>query len=145
MLLLGCCGCCFTFNKQECSTHKRSAMLALLGLLLAGAEPSSQPLTARLRTLTTTHLSAPCAPFALTTCTPSVPHARTAGLTSSLAPLRSGVCSACASPIFVRQRRQIRLEAGGSRGGRPGCKRSYAVMASSDAAASKWRRGRADG
>ena len=27
---------------KECSTHKRSAMLALLGLLLAGAEPSSQ-------------------------------------------------------------------------------------------------------
>ena len=26
---------------KECSTHKRSAMLALLGLLLAGAEPSS--------------------------------------------------------------------------------------------------------
>ena len=27
---------------KECSTHKRSAMLALLGLLLAGAEPSSR-------------------------------------------------------------------------------------------------------
>ena len=29
---------------KECSTHKRSAMLALLGLLLAGAEPSSHDL-----------------------------------------------------------------------------------------------------
>ena len=41
------------------------------------------------------HLSAPCAPFALTTCAPSMAHA-TAGFTSP-----SGACSACASPIFV--------------------------------------------
>ena len=33
---------------KECSTHKRSAMLALLGLLLAGAEPSSQVVKTRM-------------------------------------------------------------------------------------------------
>ena len=43
----------------------------------------------------TPHSSAPRAPFALTTCAPSVPHA-TVGFTSP-----SGACSACASPIFV--------------------------------------------
>ena len=33
--------CFLTFNK-ECSKHTTLAMLALLGLLLLGAEPSSQ-------------------------------------------------------------------------------------------------------
>jgi len=49
----------------------------------------------RLRTLTPPPPHAPCAPLALTTCTPSVPLV-TAGFTSP-----SGACSACASPIFV--------------------------------------------
>ena len=51
--------------------------------------------TTRLRTLTPPPPHSPRAPFAVTTCAPSVPHA-TAGSTSS-----SGACSARASPIFV--------------------------------------------
>ena len=57
--------------------------------------PSYKFTSTRLRTLTPPPPHAPCAPLALTTCAPSVPHA-TAGLTSP-----SGECSACASPIFV--------------------------------------------
>ena len=75
MLLLGCCGCCFTFNK-ECSTHKRSAMLALLGLLLAGAEPSSHDLLTgkvnQLSTVTTLELSPPTSSTTMRT-TPTTP------------------------------------------------------------------------
>ena len=49
----------------------------------------------KLRTLLPPISRAPRAPFALTTCAPSVPHA-TAGFTSP-----SGACPACTSPIFV--------------------------------------------
>ena len=57
--------------------------------------PSYKYTTTRLRTLTPPPPHSPRAPFAVTTCAPSVPHA-TAGSTSS-----SGACSARASPIFV--------------------------------------------
>ena len=42
MLLLGCCGCCFTINK-ECSTHTTLAVLALLGLLRLDARYARAP------------------------------------------------------------------------------------------------------
>ena len=50
----------------------------------------------RLTTLTPPPTRAPRAPFAATTCAPSVPHGSVGSMRAS------GACSACTSPIFVR-------------------------------------------
>ena len=52
--------------------------------------------TTRLRTLTPPPTRAPRAPFAATTCAPSVPHGSVGSMRAS------GAQSACTSPIFVR-------------------------------------------